>query len=242
MGHGLPDGHLSGKTKTVYGLLDMAELAARLGSPVFWDRLGNVVIVDDFSDGLCKGIVYEAVADDLVTLQSVSSVSGPFSVLAHACGDAGNMAGMYYERGLPVQSGIGLQFSFGIHENTQYIQWTIEHNDGVKAHRGAVRYDWVDKTLEWQEDATTWVPFATGVAASEFAAPFNTGKLTVDFATDKYVRFRMNSEAYDLSPHAVYVAGTAITERLSVWGLHISQTAKVAEVYLDAFIVTQNEP
>ncbi|GAI93481.1 unnamed protein product, partial [marine sediment metagenome] len=77
---------------------------------------------------------------------------------------------------------------------------------------------------------------------SEFAAPFNTGKLTVNFETDKYVRFRINEEAYDLSPHPLYVAGAVVTRRLSIWGLHISQAAQVAEVYLDAFIVTQNEP
>lgn len=242
MGHGLPDGTLSGKTKTVYALLDMAELAVRLGSPVNWDRLGNVVLFDDFSHGICKGIVYEALDDDAVTLHTGESISGPYSVQAHACGDDGNMAGMYYQRGLPVLGGVGLQFSFGIHIDTQYIMWTIEQDDGTDTWRGAVRYDWQNKRLERQTAWDAWTPFATGVTASEFSTPFNTGKLTVNFATHKLIRFRMNEGTFGVDGFPMFRVDSLGAERLSVWGVHVSKLGATADVKLDAFIVTQNEP
>jgi len=239
--HGSPDWWGNVPSETVYGGLDTGELAVRLGSCMSFDRRGNVIFIDDFSSGICVGSPYEALEDDAVTLHSGESISGPYSIQAHACGEADNMAGMYYERGFPVLSGIGLQFSFGIHADTKYIMWIIERDDAIDAYRGAVRYDWANKRLEYMTAWDVWTPFATTIKASEFSAPYNTGKLIVDFSTDEAIRFLMNERTHGLSDYSVLKVTSTGVVRLSVWGLHVSASGKAADVKLDAFIVTQNE-
>lgn len=241
MVHGSPDWWGNVPDKTVYGGLDTGELAVRLGSCMTFDRRGNVILIDDFSAGISKGIVYEALANDAVTLHTGESISGPYSVQAYACGEADHMAGMYYERGFPVLSGIGLQFSFGIHADTAYIVWIIERDDATDAYRGEVRYDWVNKRLLYLTAWGVWTPFATAIVASEFSAPFNTGKLVVDFSTDKAVRFLMNERTHGLTDYSVLKIDSTGVVRLSFWGLHVSKSGETADVKLDAFIMTQNE-
>ena len=51
MAHGTPDWQVTGPKSINYALYDLGELAARLGSPVVYDRRGDVIFLDDFGNG-----------------------------------------------------------------------------------------------------------------------------------------------------------------------------------------------
>ena len=48
MPHGTPDWGLVGPKTTTYGMDDEGEAAVRLGSPHFFDRRGDVLLLTDF--------------------------------------------------------------------------------------------------------------------------------------------------------------------------------------------------
>ena len=52
MTHGVQDFGASSGQNSTYGLTDLGELAVRLGSPVSFDRRGDVVMMETFEDGL----------------------------------------------------------------------------------------------------------------------------------------------------------------------------------------------
>lgn len=52
MPRGMPDWGEYSPQEVVSKLLDNAELAARLGSPVLFDRRGTVIFMDDFNCGV----------------------------------------------------------------------------------------------------------------------------------------------------------------------------------------------
>jgi len=67
MAHGYPDYGLAAALSTLYSTVDFGELAVRLGSPVRYERLGNVAFYDDFSAGI--GTWYQTTTNGDETLE-----------------------------------------------------------------------------------------------------------------------------------------------------------------------------
>ncbi|GAI16225.1 unnamed protein product, partial [marine sediment metagenome] len=112
MTHGGPDWGTPGPLKTIYTLEDMAELVARLGSIVTFDRRGNIIWLDDFEGTLGKWGIETEGAGYSAQLSAEAARSGGFSAKLISPDDEEDRIGLKRWFPLPVESNIGFEFSW----------------------------------------------------------------------------------------------------------------------------------
>lgn len=242
MAHGTPDWGLIGPKQTTYGLDDLGEHAARLGSIVSWDRRGDVIMLDDFEHGLSQASYGALGAGANLALVCGHSRSNAFSVEMTPGSTALQRARVEYRRGTPAYSRLGLEYAFATHTNTEYWYWSLTRRTWTHRQQAVVRYDHVNKRLEYLDVLNVYQPFATAIDLFEIDFPAHVGKMVADFTLGEYVRVILNEVTYSLHGIGLYTFADLTGARLWVGIDHISAPGKVATGYLDSVILTQNEP
>jgi len=242
MPHGTPDWGLVGPKETVYGLDDLGEHAVRMGSPHLWDRRGDVLILTDFSDGLGAFVPFSDGAGGYVVLNAGNSRQGAFSACLVPGRDFTHRAEISKRLPYPVYSGVGLEFTFSLSDQTSYWCWQMFWRDGVQQFYAMTRYDYVNLRLEYWGVDGLWHIFASPVLAISTTEPDKTGKLVVDMTLGEYVRFIYNDRTYPLTGIGVQIVPALVSTSLWVIIQHVGLLGFNPVAYVDNVIVTQNEP
>lgn len=242
MPHGQPDYGMYAEKRTTYGLADMGELAARLGSLLVFDRRGDVVWVDDFNGALNKWIDWgtgagnsQAISAELALIKdtSVKLIGG--STLTH-------FATIDKYLAYPVLSRFGFEFSWNLATAIDTFRILLRIRGAFGTYTSIIRYDHAAGTLSYYTHPITYVVWATPGALVTGGTLFNIWKLVVDMTTKKYVRFIHNDTEYDLSgldpDHQVAPAPPS----LQVEAQLVSRDGNNDYIYGGYAIVTQNEP
>jgi len=242
MGHGTKDyGNVYPKEVT-YRLDDMAELAVRQKSIVNFDRLGEVLKLEDFEDGLAHVYTRGIDANNYVELNTVYAKNGGFSakfILNNVLLDWTHL-GLYSP--LPDLSKFGFEMSFAKLTNVAWIDCNIYVADGVNETSFSVRYIVADKKLQYLNNADVYVDFATGVSLRQFLQQWHVCKIVVDAANNVYSKFILNDVVYSLRNIEGYTTTTAADIELSGNCYMWSGGTGAGSGYIDDLIITRNEP
>jgi hypothetical protein len=242
MSHGTPDWGLTAGTVTTYQLTDLAELAARLGSIVAFDRRGEAIFLEDFRDGVGRWIAANAGDDGTLTLSALYSRSGPFSALLTP-----SSAGFYYVRAehylsLLQSSPFGLETSFSRADDVASLELELEHVAGGVGHSYTVRYDGPTGELRVYNSGTGFVTIATPGILLANATVFHAMKLVVNLALNTYERVILADTEYPLSGYTPESGPSILAPFIGAYVLAEDLTGAQTPVYLDDVILTQNEP
>jgi len=242
MAHGTPDYGPTAALKTVYTALDLAELAARLGSPVTFDRRGNVIWFDDFSGSLCnwKRALYGD--DSSAEITNLHSRSGAFSVECIAEATINRYAGLTNTRAVPVLSRIGFELSFSMCDNNWWLELLTVLQTPTEYHEANVYWDESTKKLNYYGNDLLYHEFGPAIPLEYDLYAFNTLKVVVDYVNHKYVRALLNSVAVDMSTYDYRYIVAPATPYLHFSIHNRTREAAVKTMYLDDVIITQNEP
>ncbi len=242
MVHTLPDYTTKYKTAIVFGNLDHAELAARLGSINRFDRRGHVVWMDNFEAPKLKWSTYTTGTGGKVQLSTEYSRSGSQSCMMKTGDAVSNYAYMRHHEPLPTLTRLGLEVSFTMPTTATQIYWSITVYDGDNEHTARVYYYTATGKLELLGENNSIVQFATKKRPYEIAGKFNTIKLVMDYGKEEYVRFIFNEETFDISSYR-YAKGHNTTPPDTLLIIQIQAAENAAStMYIDDVIFTQNEP
>ena len=242
MAHGTPDWGIN-IDQTVYSLReDLAELAARLGSPVTYDRGGVVVFMEDFTHGLSRWTTGIGGVGDTIDLSTAHTLAGPFSARLVAGSAVTPLAEIASELPKQVPSGMGGEIAFAIDSETSIIELELGQYDGTDALIGTVRYSPVDDTLAYRPAVGAYVPIAAGLQLLTEAHVFHTMKLVVDLAAAEYVKVLLDDKAYSLAGIPLRKPSPGLAERFDILIWNRGIVGETDVVYVDRVIVTQNEP
>lgn len=242
MPHGTPDWGLVGPKQTTYGLDDLGEHAARLGSPHLWDRRGDVVHQTDFSEGLGIYNVFFWGAPAYGCLYTHRARHGAFCVKLVTDGDKDHPTALVARIPIPRICGIGLEFTFSTRSTDLYWRWELTWYLGVDRYEARVRWDLVNNRLEYYAGVPVWPIFATDVYWVDITTLSNTGKMVIDTVKWEYSRFLLNDATFDMRGIAVDHSLGPPTNHFEVGlGFYGADTIE-AEGYVDSVIITQNEP
>lgn len=242
MPHGTPDWGLVGPKETTFGLDDLGEHAVRLGSPHLFDRRGDVLALTDFRNGLGEVEPYDGVAGGTTGLCTGHSRTGAFSMLLTSDGTTGGSQGARMSLPLPVASRVGCEFSFTIKDLRDIWYIIINWYDGTRWYQAQVQYEMTLQQLRYSIGGGAWTPFAWGVNLWPYDWPAHTMKLVVDTALQEYVRVIVDNQPYPLAGVGVPDTGPGPVTRLVVSAFLLRAIGSDLDVYIDDFIVTQNEP
>lgn len=242
MARGAPDYSNVRAASPLHRLDDMAELAARLGSPVTFDREGSVIWVETFQHGWGAWWTNGYGTGSGVTISSEKFRSGPFSAKLVAGSDGSAAAKAYRIFPYPTLTNFGLEASWYPGTSIKYVDIVLARTDGTNEHQAYVRYDDTVNEVQIKDEDGNFETIVEDLDLTPTYASFNTFKVVGDFEDDLYLRLTVNSTAYDLSAYPLYVFANAdppgLRSDLKLWGI----AAVNGYMYYDDIILTQNEP
>ena len=221
--------------------LGAAELAVRLGSIANGDRLGNVLMMEDFESGIGK---WEASysAGCAVGHSTLAAYNGAFSCRLYVDNVAGHSAYIrrivaYY----PATTKIGLEMNFSL------ASALCNPSLGLYVYTGAVlltaqlKYDPTVKKLYYYDNTGAWIEFGSQWAWWSNIWGWNRLKLVIDLVTGKYVRGNLNGVDYDLSGLSIKSDISAIAGGIVPY-IFLTRNVLNGTMYVDDVILTQEEP
>ncbi len=241
MPHDLPDFGMYAPKSTVAPLVDMAELAVRLGSICTFDRRGDVIFIDDFE---IESNAWQGGGDagDSYARQSSNYCrSGQCSYRLYGGTGVGMYCQLQRKIPIPVLSKLGSEVSFMFSANSEYIYFGIILYNGTNRLQGIVRYYPSEAKLKLYDSTATWQEIATNLNLQSGSYLFHTIKIVVDANSEEFVRLILDSTEYDISAYSLHKSADATHPYIQFYYGHV-QNANYLDLYVDDAIVTQNEP
>jgi len=242
MPHGGPDYGVYAGKRTIYGLHDMAELAARLGSIVTYDRRGDVVLLEDFEGAAGRwrnwqfGNLYNG------AISAENARSGSFSYKLPLPAGAISWGFIDTSIPLPVLGNMGVEFSFAGIDDIKYVTLELYSWDGAKYYYPYVEVHFVNKTLKVCDETYTLVTIDADLPLFDWYNCWHTLKVVYDSENGKYKRLLIDGKAYDLSSYGLYWEADTERPALELVITAKNNTVLAQEIYFDDVIITQNEP
>jgi hypothetical protein len=242
MPHGTPDYGVTGGASTVYQVKDLGELAARLGSPITYDRRGDVIWWDDFECGLAKWGIALSGLGAAGAMSTTRARNGRSSLLLTGGSTANRTAIAIHDGPYARLSRFGFEWSFNFPVAFDYVQGTLELYDGVN--HTLWHWLWSDtlNAVQYLDGATALDVTAASVNLTAGLQGFQTMKLVVDPATGRYVRGLFNDREIELDGVSGLVLPDATPARVQLAIEVHSRAGNNDQVYIDDVIITQNEP
>lgn len=219
-----------------------AELAARLGSPLRYDRRGSIVVADDFSTGWGVWVKVYAGANAAVELTPGHFATGGYSVECLGSVDPASYSGICAVIPTLPSAGRGVSCLFSIFANLSHFQIDAYYYDGDDYFRAYAKYNHTDGELIIRDEDAGEVVVTTSVTVVPSADVFNFFKVTFDTSTGMYKELLFNDNIIDLSAYTLETGASGTTPRVDVKITLHPRLASADKGYIDSAIVTINEP
>jgi len=222
--------------------LGAAELAARLGSIVTYDRRGDVVLLEDFEGaaGRWDNWQYGDLYDGAISAEKAHS--GSFSYKLPLPAGAGSWGYIDTMISLPVLGSIGVEFSFAGIANIQYLDLELYLCDGAKYYYPFVRIQPQDNTISLCDEHYDLQVIDDDLYLFDGDMCWHTLKVVYDWGNGKYKRLLIDGKTYDLSGYGFYWGAATDHPSLELGISAYNNTVLAQEIYFDDVIITQNEP
>jgi len=222
--------------------ISSSELAVRLGALSTYERLGEVVLQDGFSDGLALAAPLVDGASGTVNLYAGFAKTGGYSVRAITPAAVDGYSGVGYAITLFQLSNVGIETTFNAPLPYCWVSVEMITDDAVQQRFAAARYSPETGVVQIYNSAGAWVTVASGLSAASDLNLWSVLKLVIDLNAGYYKRVMFANRAIDLSAYPLYTYGTAGVVSIHPLVRVTATTLIAASAYLDNVIVTQNEP
>lgn len=243
MGRDYPDWGGRFKSQNQMMLYDLAELAARLGSPVSFERTGRVMFATDFQDGLGEFLVGVSFAYPKTQL-STQSYSGPFSCRLYP-GNALDDVSRINRYEPPMSAtpfGVAALVRTAEQGGAFIISVSYAHNaDSYQL--SSVK--WITETGEIQvlTDVSIYETIYTIDPVSYTVPIWNFVKLVCNPIDDTLTRFQINDHLINMEDYPTVLISTPFYQTTAYWFTAQTTVDGVsADFYLDRVIYTVDEP
>lgn len=240
MAHGTKPYGRTTPDNTIFGVADMGELAARLGSINTYDRRGNVTWLDDFESGITKW-AYGGVGV-VAAWDANHSRNGGFSCALTPGPGIGVLGTAIHYQPVPVLGNHGAEISWTYHTDHSLVELSLRYYDGVNAHEAAIRYNDVANEIQYVSAGGVWQTWLVGVNLLVNDLMFHTFKIVADFQADVWLRGMFNQNTVNLTGIPLNVWGSGAGPQFDMRIHRTSQVATPIRAFHDDAIMTQNEP
>lgn len=241
MAHGQPDFGVYAAKTTTYGLADMAELAARLGSINTFDRRGDVIWMDDFeASHLNKWSILSPAGSGALSTEKAKSGAQSVKCVTGAVADDYVQMLKYFPYPVLSKAGIEVWVSH-LSLSDQDLLIFCYLNDGTNRYESRLKYTLGTGRVDIWDENGAYVQVGTVLMAVS-GIQFNFFKLVSDFINKTYAHIIINSTLIDVSAYPLYSVASASTQVITASILPATLVATAKTSYVDDFIYTQNEP
>ena len=222
--------------------IGLAELAARLGSPAAYDRLGEVFFVESWDYGLAGWDTAVSGTGAEVVLDAGRGLHGAYCGKLVAGSDADRSASLSRSVVFPFLVRTGLEFAWSLTANLQDGYAYLDMYTGVYRIRWGIRYQASSGQNYVWAGAGAWQAVGTAQVNPDDQNLFIPAKFVVDPNTLAYVRFRAGPVDFTVSSYSGVASLSASLPQLRVTGQLVGALGTNAVVLFDRLILTTNEP
>jgi len=242
MAHGQPDFGAYSAKQTIGSMADNAELAARLGSLVTFDRKGDVLWTDDFEDNAAKWLAAYVGGAGTWALSAVRALMGGSSGVLTTAAAIGATAEVIRRVFYPVVSKVGFEIAFNFGAGAYPVEFKMTVDDRVNITEYLIRYNFNTSDLDLVTAGGAVISIDPNLVVHPAGTGFHLIKLTVDIATGHFEKVLIDDMSYDISAYGGQVIGLAVSAGVYLSALVTSTLAAGVNMFLDNAIFTQNEP
>jgi len=242
MPRGLPDDSNIVKFGPTWTLTDHAELAARLGSIVTFDRLGTVIDLETFVKGRSRwqSLIW-GVGGAIELSNFRSEVDGVSLKLTSGTGLDPTVQTVWF---LPfpelTRLGYEASYSFTGVLHRCYHGFNVFH--GAYYDYFGLRWTLTTGEIAYRDITVGWIPTGVTLIPAAHTYLFNKIKLVTNALTGEYERMVVNDEGYSLKGRYAEQVGAPDDAHIQafsrVWGNGVADMI----AYLDSCIFTETEP
>ena len=242
MPYGAPDDSNVLSPEGLQRLDDLAELAARMGSIVNYNRGGNVLMLDGFESGLNAWNLNTTGAAAAVGLSNEKAYSGTVACRVDTGTGVTPYAGLAKYLPPVGECRIGLQTCFSLNSDVVDVRLRLTYAKPGPRYYFSLMYDHVGGELKYESAPGVWTMFAKPGKVYDGSNNWHNIKLVADMATGLHVQAYLDGGGYDMAgliPNTgVWVDGPFLFPLLRIYG----DGATSGVLYLDNIIMTYNEP
>ena len=242
MPHGQRDWSNTGATEVVHGMDDMAELAARLGSPNVFNREGNVLMLETFEHGATRWQLIPAGTNAAIVVSALRFRTGGYSLKLDSGTGTLHYAFASHSFPFPSLGKFGAELSFSFDDEVTYIDPELWVYDGDNLYLFGLRYDVAGNVLQKRTGTETWVPIVEDFSLYPSVRLWNYMKFVVDLNTGYFLRLIVNEIEYDISDEQGYVEPVEDPARMHFRVTVRGSSGTAGIVYMDDVIITRGEP
>lgn len=242
----MPHGHKDWANRRgsgpTFALSDMAELAARLGSPLAYYRSGDTVFIETFAGGMTTWDSTPYGEGSAITLTADTALSAPYSAYLVAGAVEGGAA-LVQRSSAPISTGkLGFYVAFALGLYLNRIFWRIYTFDADKERNYDIYYCLSDGQLAYRNAKGGYTEIAMGIGLAQDARVFHHAKLVIDRDTHCYDRFYLDDMLYDLEGIAPNDNGGGKNPHMVAQVYIKSDESHECVVWVDNLALTMNEP
>lgn len=242
MAHGTPDYGLFAPKATVYALPDLAELAARLGSPVTHDRRGDVIWFDDFEGGIDRWGGGGTGTGERQDWSALHPRSGGFTYQHTTGSTSSRLSFQLIYLPYPVLGALGIEVAFTMGINIAAFSIRMDAYTGTHGLLSWMQYTISTETFQYLKSDGSWGDLSPTRAMTATPYQNHVAKLVTDYSGEQYKRLIFDEHEYDLSSYAQRKVATATEPQLIGEVRFTGVAGGNRNAWVDNVIVTQNEP
>ena len=225
-----------------HSLEDLSELAARLGSPVTYDRRGEVVWMDQFNTGMSRWKDGSYDADDKAELTADYPYQGNYAVKLITGGAAVRMAEIHRYLSPPHVNKWGLEVAVNFWTDFNSFAIELRRIHGELAYSASLRINNVDGKIQVYDGDNELYELDDLPLSWGGHGHYHVLKIVADFSTNYRVRALFDQNEYDITTLAIKPVGTDEAYYNDVMISFIGREGETDYCIIGQVIVTANEP
>jgi hypothetical protein len=223
-------------------LSDLGELAARLGSPVTYDRRGEVVFYTQFDEGLAHLYMDGDGLGNAIALSADYPDRGSFCALLTAGSTLGHNYSIEKQFSPAALGKAGCEFSYSPFPGYDRMRISLGRFDGAHSHEAVISLSDTDSKVYYKDAAGAQQEICTLHDTVSSGNIFTVVKLVCDFYTDCYVSLQLNELFYSLKDIPLYEAVDASIHQNRTYLTFYGRDTLNDQCRLGYLILTGNEP
>jgi hypothetical protein len=219
-----------------------AELAARLGSPVVYDRSGETHLIETFKHGLQRWTATLSGTDAYARIEADSYLSDGYAVVLNAGSDMDAYAMICWKRSLLPLGKVGLCWSWAIAGNMDWIEVWVTAVSTDATHTAGLQWINANKYTRLWKSTGAWDWFEPFPIPEQNKKAWNTVKMVMDLETAHYDVVRINADEHDASDWVFQTAAGGANPYLQVCIKNVGGWGDEGRhIYVDNIILTLAE-
>lgn len=224
------------------GFYDQGEMAARLGSPVVYDKSGILVWYTDFEHGLQGHSFVTDHTDSVGSITASRAYHGSFSAKFDPRNADDSYVRLSRVLALLPAGRVGYELSLSPDTDLEKVRLLMWYRDEGRELYGALEYTPEGGVWKIKDRDVSWTPVLEDFELQQGPGAWHPIKLVINTNTKKYTRLLVSRHAVPLTDYNLYDTATdrlgQLEIRVSVYGT----TGTHAPAYIDGIIITKNEP